>query len=74
MKWVVDGISALAFLVGLGCVGYGALTPILTPLSGASAIQVTQVYSQADHYVLLGIAAFVFGILIVVLDAPDKER
>lgn len=74
MKWIVDGLCILTMLAGLGLVGYGALMPTLTSLGDASAIQVTQVYAQADHYVLLGIAAFVLGILIVVLDAPDRER
>jgi hypothetical protein len=43
-------------------------TLILTQVLSASAVQVTQVYSEASFYVLAGIAAFLFAVIMALAD------
>jgi hypothetical protein len=43
-------------------------TLILGTVAEVSAIQVTQVYSEANFYALAGIACFVFALLMAVAD------
>lgn len=53
---IISGIfSFLFFLAGLGSLAMGCLNAFGTNLAGASAIQITQVYTQAVFFAVLGV-------------------
>lgn len=71
MKIFADLLAALASLAGLVCVGLAIYIPRRYDLSSASAIQVTQVYSEAQYYLLIAIAAFLFAVVLEVARNGD---
>lgn len=72
-------VGALAMLAGIGWMFTAVTYPGSFSLRTASAVQVTQVYSEATYYGVLAIVAFSFAILVELAgrrQAPevDSER
>ena len=59
-------LGAICVLGGIGFTVVGFITPFQYNRELASAIQITQMYSEADHYVLMGIAAFTLAVVFAV--------
>lgn len=55
MRGLVQTGAALFFLAGIALMVWGAITALGVNLSGASAVQVSQVYTQGLLWVALGI-------------------
>ena len=66
MRLVAYFLGAVCVVGGIGFTVVGFITPFQYNTELASAIQMTQVYAEADHYVLLGIAAFTLGVVFTV--------
>lgn len=64
MKLIVRIFGGLAFAFGILSLIGSFLMPQMYSLSGASAIQVTQIYTQAIHLALIGIGCILVAILI----------
>lgn len=74
MKIVYDVIGALALLGGIGLLGLALYTPTKYSLVGASAIQISQVYSEASYYGVMAIAMFALtGILFLATRGYSEE-
>jgi hypothetical protein len=67
-------LSLLAFCAGLMKLFTAAIVPSNYVLSGASAVQVTQVYSEATYTVLIAMAFFVCGASIQLMLYLDDSR
>lgn len=66
MKLVFDVVSALALVGGSALFALALLTPSKYSLSGASAVQISQVYAESTYYAVLAVAAFALaGILLL---------
>ena len=68
MKMIITVISTvtalagiLSTIVGLGALLYAFLLPKSYSLSTASAVQATQIYTEAGYWALLGIGALIFA-------------
>ena len=72
MRQVALFFGALALVAGMAFATTGFLYPRGYDLSTASAVQITQVYSEANYYILLSIAAFAMSIAFVT--ASNGER
>lgn len=72
MKTVMTIIGVLTLVGGILLFIAAFTTPTKYPLSGASAIQISQVYAEATFYAVLAIAAFVFsGVLLYATNISD---
>lgn len=72
MKTVMTIIGALTLCAGILLFIVAFTTPTKYPLTGASAIQISQVYAEATFYAVLAIAAFVFsGVLLYAVNITD---
>ena len=60
MKAMIAVVGILAILVGF-YFGFAAITTALIPLGTASAVQATQIYTEASYNALMMIGAFVFA-------------
>lgn len=65
MKTVIELIAVLCWLTGLALFVVALITPNKYAMLSASAIQTTQVYSEASYYAGLSIAAFLSGIFLM---------
>lgn len=74
MKVITTIIGTLVLLGGIVLFIAAIITPQKYPLSGASAIQIAQVYSEATFYGVLSIAAFVLaGVLVLSLSIKTTD-
>lgn len=64
-------LGALCVVGGIGFALVGFITPFQYNRELASAIQITQVYAEADHYVLLAIAAFALATVFAVTSRDE---
>lgn len=61
MRTVCYFLGAVALVAGMAFAATGYLLPNNYDLVSASALQISQVYSEAQFYILLAIAAFVMS-------------
>jgi hypothetical protein len=61
MRILVVVLGVLAVLIGVVFFALAFLAPHGSNLAGASAVQITQVYSEASYDALMSIAAFAFA-------------
>lgn len=66
MRLVAYFLGAVCVVAGIGLAVLGAITPFRYNTEIASAIQMTQVYAEADHFILLSIAAFTLAVVFAV--------
>jgi hypothetical protein len=66
MKTVIELIAVLCWLAGLALFVVAFITPNKYAMLSASAIQTTQVYSEALYYAGLSIAALLSGVFLMV--------
>lgn len=72
MKILIHLVAAVALIAGAYFVFQALATPGKYPLSSASAVQATQVYTEAMYYALVATALFLLGILIEVAGIAEK--
>lgn len=65
MRFIVEIFAAVVMLAGCAVGIYAFTVPNRFPLAEASAIQITQVYSQATFYGVIAIALFAFAAVLV---------
>ncbi len=63
MRSILAALSGPATILGVLLLIFAAFTPSRYSLGFASAVQVSQVYSEAAFYALLGIGALLFAIV-----------
>ena len=67
MRIVAYFFGAAALIGGVALAVFGFLIPRRANLGVASAVEITQVYAEAQHYILLGIAAIGVAIVFVIV-------
>lgn len=74
MKVITTIVGALVLFGGIALFMMAIITPQKYPLTGASALQIAQVYSEATFYGVLSIAAFVLsGVLVLSLGIKTTD-
>lgn len=69
-------VSAFAFILGVITFLYAASVPGRYNLYSASAVQISQVYSEATYHALMGIGAILIALFIQLIshfDAPNRN-
>lgn len=73
MRLVAYFLGAVCVVAGIGLAVLGVITPFRYSGELLSAIQMTQVYAEADHYVLLSIAAFTLAVVFTVTGNGESK-
>jgi hypothetical protein len=73
VKLIFNIIGALVLVGGIAAIGLALWTPHKYYLDGASAIQATQVYSEATYYAVIAVAAFVLAGVLLIATKDDGE-
>lgn len=74
MKVLVEIVGAVVLVAGIAALLKALSTPGGYAMSGASAIQATQVYTEATFYAVVSVAAFVLaGVLLIAANGQGGE-
>lgn len=74
MRVIMDIVGAIVLFAGIFLLFRAVTAPAGFPLSMASAVQITQVYTEAIYYGILAIGAFMLaGILLIALGTRNEN-
>jgi uncharacterized membrane protein YidH (DUF202 family) len=73
MRTVIELFAAAVMLAGVALGIYAYALPSRFDIANASAIQVTQVYSQATLYAVLAVALFVLAGVLTLAVRPSAQ-
>ncbi len=73
MRIIINIVAGIALLIGIGYLFTAATFTTGMNLSSASAIQITQVYTQAGFNALMGIGALLVAVVLVIAGRPTPQ-